>query len=231
MRNLLLLFLFGTMISCKKNGNAVFDIHIQNADQFDKAWHDLYTIEIYKNDRIFRILEPEEHAPSLKSQIKIDSLEDGKYAFVYESIFGDKIKKEIEVDGSKVYRVNINPDTLNRKTEKSVFGNIKDGAAKLVYKSSGCFHKEEDSLVIINKANNYFIRQRNGNIKPIDRKIWSYFVRAENRIRHIPEDGECTTKDIYIFYDRGKIDTIKDGTCHFSVWNTLENYLKKNKLK
>ncbi|WP_395974378.1 hypothetical protein [Chryseobacterium cucumeris] len=59
MRNLLLLCLLTLMMSCQKNVMANFDIHIENSDKYDNGRHDLYKIEIYKDEKIFKILEPE----------------------------------------------------------------------------------------------------------------------------------------------------------------------------
>jgi len=231
MRNLLLLCLLCLAMSCQKNVIANFDIHIENSDSYDYKPHDLHKIEIYKDEKIFKILEPEEFAPSLYSNIKLDSLKEGKYSFVYENLFGETIKKEIKVDESKTYRVSITPDYLLKKNKKTVFENLKDSEAKLVFRSIGCFHQDNDSIVIINKNNNYFLRREDGNLKPIDKAVWAYFVKTENKIREIPKDGGCTTKDEYIFYHKGKSDTIYDETCKFSIWYTLKDYLKKNKLQ
>lgn len=231
MKNLLLLGVLSLVISCQKNVNANFDIHIENLDQYDNKHHYLYKIEIYKDEKIFKILEPKEFVPFLDANIKLDSLKEGKYSFVYESIFGEEIKKEIKVDDSKTYRISINPDLLIKKNEKSIFENLKDSEAKLVFQSIGCFHQDKDSIVIINKEKKYFLRQKNGSLKPIDKAVWAYFVKTENRIREIPKDGGCTTRDKYIFYHKGKSDTIYDGTCEFSTWYTLKDYLKKNKLQ
>ncbi|QWT86181.1 hypothetical protein KBP46_22620 [Chryseobacterium sp. PCH239] len=139
---------------------ANFDIHIENSDKYDNGRHDLYKIEIYKDGKIFKILEPEGSALFLNSNIKFDSLKEGKYSFVYENLFGETIKKEIKVDESKTYRVSINPDYLLKKNKKAVFENLKDSEAKLVFQSRGCFHQGKDSIIIINKGKNYLIRER-----------------------------------------------------------------------
>jgi len=230
MKNLLLLCLLTLMMSCQKNVMANFDIHIENSDKYDDRRHDLHKMEIYKDGKIFKIL-PEESAPFLNSNIKLDSLKEGKYSFVYENIFGETIKKEIEVVESITYRVSITPDYLLKKNKISIFENLKEDEAKLVFRSTGCFHQDKDSVMIINKDNNYFLRQKNGSLKSIDKAAWAYFVKTENKIREIPEDGDCTTRDEYIFYHKGKSDTIYDGTCEFSIWYTLKDYLKKNKLQ
>ncbi|NIF06564.1 hypothetical protein F3J23_14035 [Chryseobacterium sp. Tr-659] len=219
------------MTSCQKDIIADFDIHIESVNPADKRYFDIRKIEIYKNDKIFKIIEPVELAPSLDKNIKLDSIKGGKYSFVYESLFGETIKKEIKVDDSKTYRVSINPDKVSRKIKDLSFGKIKNDEVKLVYKSRGCFHQEEDSLRLINKGNDYFIQVKNGRVKKIDKKIWAFFVNLENQIRQIPENGECTTKDVYIFYAKGKTDTIIDGTCNFSFRSDLEAYLQKNKLQ
>ncbi len=231
MRGLLLLCLLTLMMSCQKNVMANFDIHIENSDKYDNGRHDLYKIEIYKDGKIFKILEPEGSALFLNSNIKFDSLKEGKYSFVYENLFGETIKKEIKVDESKTYRVSINPDYLLKKNKKAVFENLKDSEAKLVFQSRGCFHQGKDSIIIINKGKNYFLRLKNGSLKTLDKEAWAYLVKTENIIREIPEDGECTTRDEYIFYHKGKSDTINDTTCRFSTWYTLKDYLKKNKLQ
>ncbi|WP_129039772.1 hypothetical protein [Chryseobacterium sp. CH21] len=139
---------------------ANFDIHIENYDKYDERRHDLYKIEIYKDEKIFKILEPEEYAPALNFNIKLDSLKEGKYSFVYENLFGETIKKEIKVDESKTYRISITPDYLFKKNKKSVFENLKDSEAKLVFQSRGCFHQDKDSIVVINKGKDYFLRQK-----------------------------------------------------------------------
>ncbi len=231
MRNLFLLGFLSFMIGCQKNVNADFDIHIENSDAYDYRQHDLYKIEIYKDEKIFKILEPKEIAVSLDQNIKLDSIKEGKYSFVYESIFGETINKEISVDDSKTYRIAINPDLLIKKNKKSILGNLKNSVAKLVFESRGCFHLKKDSIEIVNKENKYFIRRKNGSLKPIDKTIWAYFVKTENKIREIPENGGCTTRDEYIFYHKGISDTIHDGTCEFSVWMGLKDFIKNNKLQ
>lgn len=231
MKNLLLLLILSYMISCQKNVNANFDIHTENSDPYNHKIYDLKKIEIYKDEKIFKILEPEESAPTLDSNIKLDSVKEGKYSFVYENLFGENIKKEIKVDASKTYRVSITLDSLIKKHKKSVFENLKDEEVKLVFQSIGCFHQEKDSIIILNKDNRYFIRLKNRILKPIDKAVWAYLVKAENKIREIPKDGGCTTRDEYIFYYRGKSDTINDSTCRFSIWSSLEDYMKKNKLQ
>lgn len=232
MKNLLLLFISGFLIiSCQKNVNAGFDIYKENSDPYNHKINDLYKIEIYMDEKIFKILEPEKWALSLNSNIKLDSIKEGKYSFVYENNFGETIRKEIKVDESKTYRIRIALDSLVKKNNKSVFENLKDSEAKLVFKSTGCFHQEKDSITVINKNNHYFIRQEGGNLKAIDRTTWAYFVKTENEIREIPKDGDCTTRDVYIFYNKGKSDTIRDSTCKFSIWSAIKEYLKKNKLQ
>jgi hypothetical protein len=219
------------MISCQKNVIANFDIHIENSDFYDYRQHDLYKIEVYKDNKVFKILEPEEVAFSLDPNIKLDSIQEGEYSFVYESIFGEKIKKKIKVDDSKTYRISINPDLLIKKNKKSIFGNLKNSEAKLVFESRGCFHQKKDSIEMVNRDNKYYIRKKNGSLKPIDKTIWAYFVKTENKIREIPKNGGCTTRDDYIFYHKGKSDTINDGTCEFSIWFSLKDYMKNNKLQ
>lgn len=231
MRNLLLLCLLTLMMSCQKNVNADFDIHIENSDDYDYRPHDLYKIEIYKDEKIFRILEPTAIANSLDPNIKLDSIKKGRYSFVYENIFGETIKKEVKVDDSKTYRISINPDLLIKKNRKSIFGNLRNSEAKLLFMSRGCFHMKKDSVEMVNTNNKYFIRRKNGSLKPIDKTTWAYFVKVENKIREIPKDGGCTTRDEYIFYHKGRSDTIYDGTCEFSIWMGLKDYIKNNKLQ
>ncbi len=41
------------LISCKKDIIATFDIHIENLDRYDESEHELYKLEIYRNNKIF----------------------------------------------------------------------------------------------------------------------------------------------------------------------------------
>jgi len=225
----LLFFILISLISCQKNVIANFDIHIENLDKYDESQHEISKIEIYKDNKIFKVLKSDLPFIGLMNNIKIDSIKEGKFVFVYKSIFGKDVKNEVIVDDSKAYRISITPDKLTDKTENLAFENLKNGEVKLVYKSSGCFHLEKDSITILNKGNNYFIN-RNNNLMKIDKQTWVYFVALENKIRQIPKDGGCTSVDSFVFKYKGRSDTIYDGTCSFNLVSTIKNYRKKNKI-
>ncbi|MFC3158599.1 hypothetical protein SAMN05443633_11756 [Chryseobacterium arachidis] len=217
------------LIGCQKNVIANFDIHIENLDKYNTSYHDLSKVEIYKDNNIFKILKSDFPIGGLERNIKIDSIKEGKYSFVYESIFGKQIKTNITVDDSRTYRISLNPDRLNEKIKNLVFENIKNEEVQLKYRSSGCFHLNEDSITILNKGNEYFVK-KDDHLRKIDKKTWAYFVNLENKIRHIHKDRGCTSVDSFIFKYKGKSDTVYDGTCNFDIVSNIINYRKKNKI-
>ncbi|AZA88744.1 hypothetical protein EG349_19180 [Chryseobacterium shandongense] len=226
---LIIFFVIPLLISCKKDIIATFEIHIENLDRYDESEHELYKLEIYRNNRIYKVLKSE-FPYNLDRTIRIDSIKDGKYLFVYENIFGKQVKNEILVDASKNYKIRINPDRLDDKFKSSAFENMRNDEVKLIYKSSGCFHLQKDSITILNRGDYYFIKYDNGKLKKIDKKIIENFVDLENRIRNIPKERGCTTVDSFIFKFKSKSDTFYDGTCRINLVSTLTNYRKKIKL-
>jgi len=208
---------------------ASFDIHIENLDKNDKSSHELFKLEIYKENKIFKVLKSDLPVTGLEQNIKIDSIRVGKYSFVYESIFGKQIKKDVNVDDSKTYRISLNPDQLNEKNKNLAFENVKNDEVMLIYQSSGCFHFNRDSITILNKGNEHFVK-KNNHLQKIDRKTWAYFVSLENRIRQISKDRGCTSVDGFIFKYKGKSDSISDATCSFNLVSTIMNYRKVNKI-
>lgn len=229
MKKFILLFLLASMMSCQKKVYASFDINIESVDKSDKRFYDLFEITILRNNKVFRSLKPDEYTPSLDQRIEIDSIDKGKYTFVYTNLFGDKINEEQVVAESKNYRISINPDKSIKKIANLAFEGLKDSNVKLIYQSKGCFHHNADSVVLENKGNDYFV-WRGQRSKKIDKKELAYFIDIENRIRQIPQNGGCTTTGIYIFEYKGKYDTIIDGTCHFHLYDKISGYLKKNNL-
>lgn len=230
MKKYLIIFLvIPLLISCKKDIIATFDIRIENLDRYDESEHELYKLEIYRNKKIFKVFKSE-FPFNLDRTIKIDSIKGGKYIFVYENTFGKQVKNEIFVSDSKNYKISINPDRLDEKLKSLAFENVSNDEVKLIYRSSGCFHLQNDSITIINKGGYYFIYDGNGKLKKIDKKVVEHFVDLENRIRNIPQKRGCTTVDSFIFRYKGKSDTIYDGTCNFSFVSNIINYRKKKKI-
>ncbi|WP_185216637.1 MULTISPECIES: hypothetical protein [unclassified Chryseobacterium] len=107
---------------------------------------------------------------------------------------------------------------------------MRNDEVKLIYKSSGCFHLQKDSITILNKGHYYFIKDDNGKLRKIDKRIIEYFVDLENRTRNIPKEKGCTTVDSFIFKYKSKSDTFYDGTCRINLVSTLINYREKNKI-
>lgn len=226
---LIIFFVIPLLTSCKKDIIATFDIHIENLDRYDESEHELYKLEIYRNNKIFKVFKSE-FPFNLDKNIKIDSIKEGKYIFVYENIFGKQVKNEVVVNDSENYKISINPDRLDEKFKNLAFENMRNDEIKLIYKSSGCFHLQKDSITILNKGHYYFIKDDNGKLRKIDKKIIEHFVDLENRIRNIPKEKGCTTVDSFIFSYKGKSDTIYDGTCRINLVSTLTNYREKIKI-
>ncbi|MBK1897240.1 hypothetical protein [Chryseobacterium paridis] len=229
MKKSILLLLLASVTSCQKEVSASFDINIESVDESDKRFYNLSEIKILKNNKVFKILKTDKYAFSLNQRIKIDSIEEGKYTFVYTNLFGDKMKEEQVVDEAKNYRVSINPDKSIKKIANLAFESLRDSKVKLIYNSNGCFHHNSDSVILENIGDDYFVR-RGQRSKKLDKDELAYFISIENRIRQVPQDGGCTTSDRYVFENRGKADTIIDGTCNFHLYNKISNYLKKNNL-
>lgn len=228
MKRLFLIWALISAISCRKNESASFDIHIENTDRVGVNYN-LNQLIIYKNDTLFKKIGSKEPIRSLDEHIKIDSIRKGRYSFVYESIFGKEIKEVIQVDDSGIYGISVNPDRSPERLKNLVIENLKNDRVKWVYNSSGCFHHDDDSIILSNNGNDYFIQYK-GQPKKVDEKVWSYFVNTENAMRQIPKNGGCTTIDTYVLSYRGKSDTMIDNTCRFRIWSHLKDYLNNNKL-
>jgi hypothetical protein len=91
---LIIFFVIPLLISCKKDIIATFDIHIENLDKYDESEHELYKLEIYRNNKIFKVFKSE-FPFNLDKNIKIDSIKKGNTFLFMKTFLGNRLRMKL----------------------------------------------------------------------------------------------------------------------------------------
>lgn len=223
----LILLILLSFFSCeKKDITATINITIELENKNTKGYPDLRFLKIYKNGIFYKEIKAE-HLPFIPYFIKLENLKEGKYQFEYTNIFQQKVVRELNIDESKIYKISINPDYSDYKQnfKKSLIFNLKENQSlKLTYKSQGCFHHDED-IIIIHKKENHYELERNGTTIKLNNKEINYLIRMECELNNI-KTGGCTTSDIYTFYGDNYKKEFIDSSCKWNGWDNLKTRMK-----
>ena len=190
----------------------------------------LSELTIYKNGKFFKKIVGKESI-FIDNPITIDSLEKGEYEFEYYNLFGEKVKKKyVAKNKKKIDSLQIHPDQFDstNKLNRSIINRLRNDSVKINYLSNGCFQKISDSIIIRNKNGNYFISHGNKTRQLNEREI-KKLIQFECELYSIPQDGGCTTIEIYRISSNNKKDSIRNGGCIWSGWENINNILETKK--
>ena len=227
MRYTVLFFIL--FISCQRELSANLIIDIKPGDSTVKTEIMQYPFKLYKKSKFYRKIPLPELPVRLPQKVKLDSLENGNYVLEYPDMFGNIIKKDINIQESKTYKVTIYPDITKKFSNKNIISNLKDGEdLEIKMNSMGCFHSSSSSFHIFKKNNQLEISRNNISIV-LNKKQEKYLINLENSIRLL-DDGGCTTRENIIFVLKDKTDTITDSGCQFQSLKKFAEFLKSSGL-
>lgn len=226
---ILFLSIFLSLMGCKEYKFSKLIVKIDNANK-NSGNLALSELTVYKNGILLKKIINTDGL-FLESPIKLDSIEKGNYVFEYYNLFGEKTKRQFKIENKKeIDTIAIFPDQFDfeRYSNKSIIKNLRNKSVNINYNTQGCFHKISDSLTISNKNGNYYILYNNQQ-KQIDKKQIDNLIKFESQLYAIPDDGLCTTTEIYSIEFENKTKQIKNGHCVWSGWNNLEEEILNKK--
>jgi hypothetical protein len=228
-KSILLLFVVLLFANCKKEIPASIKLNVELENKLNRDLSRFYSIVVYKDGKTFRKFSQFEK-PYIEKEIVLDSLSNGTYKFVYGNLLGQTMQKIIEVKENKVYDISIYPDYSNYKdfVSKSFVRNLAEGQkVEFYFKSLGCFHSDEDNLLVTKKDNSYFA-ERNGLSKKLNEKELEAIIKMECELNLI-QNGGCTTSDHYIVRYGKEEKEFYDETCNWYGWTNLLKQIKLGK--
>ncbi|WP_131725389.1 hypothetical protein [Chryseobacterium sp. Leaf180] len=226
---ILFLSIFLLLIGCKEYKYSKLVVKIDNANK-NSGNLPLSELVIYKNGIFFKKIINKDGL-FLDSPIKLDSIEKGNYEFEFYNLFGEKTKKQFQIENKKkIDTIAIFPDefAFEKYSNKSIIKNLKNNSVEIKYNSQGCFHQISDSIKISNKNENYFILHKNVE-KQIDKKQLENLIKFESQLYAIPSDGLCTTIENYSINFNNETKEIRNENCVWSGWSNLEDEILNKK--
>ncbi len=113
-------------------------------------------------------------------------------------------------------------------SSRSAFDRNAKIIADIQYTSSGCFHNESEKVSLYKKDNSFFVRYLNGTkvrifeINQIQRNAILLFI---NELKHLKEEGGCTTVNAYNIYYQGESFEKIDGSCDWNKYDSVKQVL------
>ena len=227
-RILFVFFYFVFFASCKKEIPASINLKVEYEDKLNKDLPKLFSLFVYKNGKIFKKYSRFEK-PYIEKVIIIDSLQNGKYKFVYMNFLNQTLSKNVEVKENKNYEISINPDYSDYKKyiNKSLIGNLKDNQnVELFIESRGCMSSFEGNLKI-SKIGKEFIAENHEIKKTLNRKELDLIIKMECEL-NLLQNGGCTTSDHYIIKFGKLKKEFYDTTCAWRGWANVNEKLNWN---
>jgi hypothetical protein len=222
-------FLLIIFSSCRNETiKASLKITIELQNKYNPAHPDLYKLTIHKDGKHFKEFIPGKYLPAIARKIKLDSLSTGTYELKYENFFGQKISKTLLINASKVYHIQLYPDSIDvrKSIEKTFLNRIENSdSLKIKYVSRGCFHTDKDSLVIQKLDKILYLSYHNKKIK-LNGEQAAYLLKFESELHEIPENGGCTTSDSYQIGFQNEHTNIIDSGCAWNGWISLKRKFK-----
>jgi hypothetical protein len=163
-----------------------------------------------------------------KGSFEIGNISAGTYVIGYDNIYGQRVRKTIEVINSTT-NVNLCIDEFQETNVSTLFNTMVDGD-KIVLKISsfGCFHMLEDELTFSYKDNKYSVSYKDENNKskvlPLSFDKLRRLIYFEKIIRYLGRiDGGCTTNDGYDFIKNGEVVyQATDNTCTWHGYGKIK---------
>ena len=217
--------------SCKKEIPASIKVKVEYENKLNKELPKLYTLWVYKNGKIFKKFSRFEK-PYIAKEIVIDSLNNGKYKFVYLNFLNQTLEKSIVIKENKVYSITINPDYSNFRKfiSGSSIRNLQKGQKiEILFVRNSCMGSSEGNMTITNDGND-FIAESHGMIKKLNQKEIDLLIKMECEL-NLLQYGGCTTSDHYIIKSGNLKKEFYDRTCAWEGWtNTYKemNWKIKN---
>ncbi len=224
----LIIILFFFLYNCKDYKYSELIVHTKNEHK-NSAYLPLNQMMIYKDGKLYKKIEPKDGL-FIENPIKLDSLEKGLYKFEYLNLFDEKTSTFYTAKNKK------KKDSLTIYTDffdsskfltKSIIKNLKNDSLKINYQSIGCFHKENDSLIIKENNSQYFLYYKNKITVLNDTQI-NRLIRFECELYSLPKQGFCTTKETYVLNFKGRKKKIINGNCVWSGWKNIKEDFRLN---
>jgi hypothetical protein len=163
--------------------------------------------------------------------IDLENFNSGTYKVVYRNLYGKQVSRTITIpDTTDEYELELCPDELTDYSFNSLSA-LKDNESITVsFYSSGCFHKERETLIITRHNNKFIAELKTENYKEtktrsvtLNQKAIEAFKRFENEIRQVEDSYGCTTVDTYEIISKSWTIKRTDGGC---AWDGFY-FLKK----
>ncbi|NMH26546.1 hypothetical protein [Flavobacterium silvaticum] len=162
---------------------------------------------------------------------KIENIEKGIYSLEFENLFGQTVKKKIEVS-HEVENIEICLGQIVDFPISTIFNSLRDkDVLTLKFSSSGCFHQTEDELVFSRIGSKYFVEKTKQNGKKLKKTIsieqLNYLIEFEKKLLLIDKvQTFCTTNDFYDFKVNGiSVLKLSDGTCDWNGFSLIQEKL------
>ena len=169
-------------------------------------------------------------------EFKVNGLNEGLYTFKFTNIFGQSIKKEIEIfENQKLIIICV--DEFQDTNHKTLFEIIEiNDKITIDYSSSGCEHFDKERMEFFYQKGNLigelYIGRDFKKRKKLNTESIENLICFEKKIKEMNNSmGGCTTTDQFVFQLNGKNRfTVKDDSCDWNGYYQLKkdifNYKK-----
>ncbi|GEM_PF-767905 len=243
MRLIIILFLFLSSCALKAQLNERTAIHFNIRDCRDlgaSGWFVNDSVQLYKM--------PEDslaYTIAIRGQkswpVIIENAAIGEYKMVYRNMYKQTVTEQITLTNGSHNNILACADKLLNYPQNTLATLVQNDSLVIRYTSIGCFSWDNKKLVITKEKDQFVAKLYNATSyqekikKKYVRKYWDGdllstvtltennlkdFIRFENELNAIKNDG-CTTTDIYeIISKRGTIERV-DGSCNWRGFNYL----------
>ncbi|HEX8561937.1 MAG TPA: hypothetical protein VF676_03050 [Flavobacterium sp.] len=161
----------------------------------------------------------------------IDNLAPGHYVLKYKNKFGQICSREIILNKSKTYKVQLCTDQFMDLKESTYFDTIKNDTLFLEFRSSGCFHTLKENIKFFKNNSNLTaqLHDENGEMTEVilnktSIEAVSLFMRKLYSFQDAM--GGCTTAETYILRMKDRDDLlVRDRTCEWKGYDELRMQL------
>ena len=163
-----------------------------------------------------------------KGSFEINDLSPGTYVIGFYNIYGQRVRKSVEVN-NHITNVNLCVDEFENTKVSTLFNTMKEDD-KLVLKMSsyGCFHMLNDELTFTLKDRKYSVsfkdEKNKTKVLPLNLDKLNRLIYFEKIIRYLARvDGGCTTSDSYDFIKNGEVVYhATDNTCSWHGYGKIK---------
>ena len=216
--------LIGINFSLLTNSEAQFRIDgiLKDCSKNENDSRERYII-LKQNNSIIR-----KEVKTRLGEFSIKNLDPGNYVLEYINIFGQTCSNEITLKDKRVTTIELCTNQFIDTKKKTYFDLIQNDTLYLEYRSSGCFHSIQKTVIFYRDNENITaeIKDETGKKKKTiftdDKKYSvSLFFRKMVEIKNGMQG--CTTGESYILRMKDKKDIIFiDGTCDWNGFHEFE---------